>query len=131
MEEVEKDSAQDLAEEIEEIVEILPNLKLRLEICPRCSYKRQPWDEKFVSAFECPKCGVMYAVALEEMSRLNRGQRLKDEEEAELLRQAQEIGKAIGKGTGGAMFAGEERSWVVAAIILVVVLVVVAIFFLL
>ena len=78
MEEVEKDSAQDLAEEIEEIVEILPNLKLRLETCPRCSYKRQPWDEKFVSAFECPKCGVMYAVALEEMSRLNRGQRLKD-----------------------------------------------------
>lgn len=128
------DDKQIITKEIEEensaeVVETPANLKLRLEACPKCEYKRQPWDEKFVSPFECPKCGVVYALALEELERLNRGKQLQDEAEAEALRrQAQEL-SAAGKGSGGAMFAGEARSmWI--ALVFVILLGVLAAFFL-
>lgn len=127
-----KDKTEEISvEEVsEEVVEILPNLKIRLEACPRCDYRRQPWDEKYVSAFECPKCGVMYALALEEQKRLNRGQQLKDEAEAELRRQAEEMQKTIGKGISGAMFAGEERPWVWGVAALAIILLLGCVFFL-
>lgn len=32
-------------------------------ICPNCGYQRQPKDDEFASASECPKCGVIYEKA--------------------------------------------------------------------
>lgn len=110
----------------DEVVETPANLKLRLEACPKCEYKRQPWDEKFVSPFECPKCGVVYALALEELERLDRGRQLQAEAEAEALRRQAQENTVAGKGSGGAMFAGESRSKWIVLIVLVVVGVLVA-----
>jgi predicted Zn finger-like uncharacterized protein len=33
------------------------------KICPNCGYKRQPKDDEFFSATDCPKCGVIYTKA--------------------------------------------------------------------
>jgi len=105
-----------------EQLEIPPNLKLRLEQCPKCGYARQDGDDDFASPFECPKCGVVYAVAMEEVRRKNRGQELQDEAEAEELRrqaQANDLNLRSSQ-IGGAMFASEERgrAWLLVALAL-------------
>ena len=33
------------------------------KICPNCGYERQPTDDEFFSATDCPKCGVIYTKA--------------------------------------------------------------------
>jgi predicted Zn-ribbon and HTH transcriptional regulator len=34
--------------------------KYPITICPQCGYERKNSDDKFISADECPKCGVFY-----------------------------------------------------------------------
>ncbi len=94
----------------DEPVVIPANLKLRLEKCPKCHYERRSGDDDFASPFECPKCGVVYALAMEEVRRLNRGQELQDEAEAdELRRLAQAQDENIRSSQiGSAMFVVDE-----------------------
>lgn len=103
--------------EPEEPAVIPPSLKLRLEKCPKCDYERRKGDDDFASPFECPKCGVVYAIAMEEVRRRERGQEMQDEAEAdELRRLAQSQDESIRSSqVGGAMFVGEEKSrtWMV------------------
>jgi DNA-directed RNA polymerase subunit M/transcription elongation factor TFIIS len=107
----------------EEPVVIPPNLKLRLEKCPKCEYERRKGDDDFASPYECPKCGVVYALAMEEVRRRDRGRELQDEAEVdELRRLAREQNENIHSSqVGGAMFVGQEKSraWMVVAAILV------------
>lgn len=102
--------------ESEEPVVIPPNLKLRLEKCPKCEYERRDGDDDFASPYECPKCGVVYALAMEEVRRKNRGQELQDEAEVEEMRRlAQAQNENIRSSqVGSAMFVGQEKStaWV-------------------
>lgn len=105
---------------IKDQLDIPPNLKLRLEKCPKCGYARQDGDDDFASPFECPKCGVVYAVAMEEVRRKNRGQELQDEAEAEELRRQAHDPSLRSSQVGGAMFASEERgrAWLLVALVL-------------
>lgn len=104
----------------DEPVVIPANLKLRLEKCPKCLYERLSGDDDFASPFECPKCGVVYALAMEEVRRLNRGQELQDEAEAdELRRLAQAQDENIRSSQiGSAMFVGDEgnKIWIGLAV---------------
>jgi len=105
----------------DEPVVIPPNLKLRLEKCPKCTYERRPVDDDFASPFECPKCGVVYALAMEEVRRMNKGQELQDEAEVDALRRlAQAQNEQIRSSqVGSAMFVGEERNWIWLAVVAV------------
>lgn len=107
---------------IKEQLDIPANLKMRLERCPRCNYERQAGDEKFATPFECPKCGVVYAVAMEEVRKKNRGQELQDEAEVdELRRQSASLSDTIHSSqVGSAMFVSQERGrmWLVVALVL-------------
>lgn len=102
----------------EEPVVIPPNLKLRLEKCPKCTYERQSGDDDFASPYECPKCGVVYALAMEEVRRMNRGQELQDEAEVDAMRRlANAQNEQIRSSQiGSAMFVGEERNWIWLAV---------------
>jgi uncharacterized RDD family membrane protein YckC/DNA-directed RNA polymerase subunit RPC12/RpoP len=40
------------------------NLK-QFNTCPKCDYKRQPKDNEYTPATECPKCGVIYGKFME------------------------------------------------------------------
>lgn len=97
------------------------NLKLRLEKCPKCAYERQATDNQFASAFECPQCGVVYALAMEEVKRRNLGQQLQDEAEVAALKaESNATGSQIPTPqVGGAVFIGKERSstWIVVLIL--------------
>ena len=106
----------------DEPVVIPANLKLRLEKCPKCHYERRAGDDDFASPFECPKCGVVYALAMEEVRRLNRGQELQDEAEADALRRLAEAQDENIRSSqiGSAMFVVEEgyKIWIgLAAVI--------------
>lgn len=103
-------------------VVIPANLKLRLEKCPKCLYERQDGDDTFASPFECPKCGVVYALAMEEVRRKGRGQELQDEAEAEEMRRlAQAQDETIRSSQiGSAMFVGEEGNKIWIALIVIV-----------
>ncbi len=106
----------------DEPVVIPANLKLRLEKCPKCLYERRSGDDDFASPFECPKCGVVYALAMEEVRRLNRGQELQDEAEADALRrlaQAQDENIRSSQ-IGSAMFVVEEgyKIWIGLAVVI-------------
>jgi len=92
--------------------EVPQNLRMRLEKCPRCAYERRTGDDAYASPYECPKCGVVYALAMEEVHRQDRGRQLQDEAEAdEQRRLAQARGGDIGATqVGGAMFVGREKS---------------------
>ncbi len=96
------------------------HLRLRLEKCPMCTYERHEEDDAFSSPFECPKCGVVYAVAMEEVRRLNQGQQLQDEAElAEMRRRAQAQDPSLGGSQlGGAMFVNRAGSatWVAVGV---------------
>jgi hypothetical protein len=100
----------------DEPVVIPANLKLRLEKCPKCHYERRSGDDDFASPFECPKCGVVYALAMEEVRRLNRGQELQDEAEADALRRLAEAQDENIRSSqiGSAMFVVEEgyKIWI-------------------
>ena len=100
----------------DEPVVIPANLKLRLEKCPKCHYERRSGDDNFASPFECPKCGVVYALAMEEVRRLNRGQELQDEAEADALRRLAEAQDENIRSSqiGSAMFVVEEgyKIWI-------------------
>lgn len=122
----------DLPESDEPVV-IPPNLKLRLEKCPKCQYERRDGDDDFASPFECPKCGVVYAMAMEEVRRKNRGQELQDEAEAEEMRrlaQAQEDSIRSSQ-VGSAMFVGHERSWAWVSVVLALAAAALAAYFIL
>jgi hypothetical protein len=97
-----------------------PNLRMRLEKCPRCEYERREGDDEYATPYECPRCGVVYALAMEELHRKNRGRMHQDEAEVdELRRRAQARDESVGASqVGGAMFVGRERSW--AGIVLAV-----------
>jgi hypothetical protein len=103
-------------------VVIPANLKLRLDKCPKCLYERQSGDDKFASPFECPKCGVVYALAMEEIRRKGRGQELQDEAEAEEMRRLAQIQDENIRSSqiGSAMFVDKEQSRIWIALILVV-----------
>lgn len=105
----------------DEPVVIPPNLKLRLEKCPKCQYERQPGDDDFASPFECPKCGVVYALAMEEVRRKGRGHELQAEAEAEELRRLAQVQDENIRSSqiGSAMFVGQERSrfWLVLLVL--------------
>jgi DNA-directed RNA polymerase subunit M/transcription elongation factor TFIIS len=105
----------------DEPVVIPANLKLRLDKCPKCLYERQSGDDKFASPFECPKCGVVYALAMEEIRRKGRGQELQDEAEAEEMRRLAQVQDENIRSSqiGSAMFVGEERNKIWIAVILV------------
>ncbi len=100
----------------DEPVVIPANLKLRLEKCPKCHYERRSGDDDFASPFECPKCGVVYALAMEEVRRLNRGQELQDEAEADALRRLAEAQDENIRSSqiGSAIFVVEEgyKIWI-------------------
>lgn len=108
---------------VEEPVVIPPNLKLRLEKCPKCAYERRKGDDDFASPFECPKCGVVYALAMEEVRRRDRGQELQDEAEADELRRLAQTQDENIRSTqvGSAMFVGDEKSrvWMIVAGVLI------------
>lgn len=88
------------------------NLRMRLEKCPRCAYERRAGDDTFASPYECPRCGVVYALAMEEIRRLDKGRALQDEAEAAVLRQQTDQGLRAGASqVGGALFVGRNRSW--------------------
>lgn len=116
----------------EEAVVIPANMKLRLEKCPKCHYERQDGDEAFATPFECPKCGVVYALAMEEVRKQGRGHELQAEAEAEEMRRlAQAQNENIRSSqVGSAMFVGEEKSnmWI-AVVVLAILAVVGALFF--
>ncbi len=105
----------------DEPVVIPPNLKLRLEKCPKCQYERQAGDDAFASPFECPKCGVVYALAMEEVRRKGRGHELQAEAEAEELRRLAQVQDENIRSSqiGSAMFVGQERSrfWLVLLVL--------------
>ncbi|MDY0275642.1 MAG: hypothetical protein RBR42_09445 [Desulfomicrobium sp.] len=94
------------------------NLQLRLETCPSCGYNRQRSDNHYSSPFECPKCGIVYALAMEEVKKHNRGQQLQDE--AEVAAQKSETKEIQAPQMGGAVFATRERlpSWLILLVIL-------------
>lgn len=102
-------------------VVIPANMKLRLEKCPKCMYERKPEDDDLSSPFECPKCGVVYALAMEEVRRQNRGQELQDEAEAEAMRRLsqQQDENIRSSQIGSAMFVGQQGSmtWIIVAAI--------------
>jgi hypothetical protein len=102
------------------------NLKLRLEKCPKCQYERQEGDDDFATPFECPKCGVVYALAMEEVRRKGLGHELQAEAEAEEMRRlAQAQSENIRSSQiGSAMFVDEEKSkiWIVFVILALLVL---------
>jgi ssDNA-binding Zn-finger/Zn-ribbon topoisomerase 1 len=116
----------------DETVVIPASMKLRLEKCPKCHYERQDGDEAFATPFECPKCGVVYALAMEEVRKQGRGHELQAEAEAEEMRRlAQAQSENIRSSqVGSAMFVGEEKSniWI-AVVILAILAVVAALFF--
>ena len=117
--------------ESDEPVVIPPNLKLRLEKCPKCQYERRDGDDDFASPFECPKCGVVYALAMEEVRRRDRGQELQDEAEVEEMRrlaQAQDENIRSSQ-VGSAMFVGQERSRAWVGVVLALVAVALAAYF--
>ncbi len=92
--------------------EIPVNLKLRLEKCPKCGYERQAKDDGYASPFECPQCGVVYALAMEDVRRLNHGQQLQDEAEVHERRTRTERDPNVRSDqVGGAMFVGQTQSW--------------------
>ena len=96
----------------DDTVEIPFEHKLRLERCPKCDYRRLPDDDAYASPFECPQCGVVYALAMEELRLLNKGQSSQGEAEV-YAKRSQEIdtSKIISKQIGGAIYAGRDRSW--------------------
>jgi ssDNA-binding Zn-finger/Zn-ribbon topoisomerase 1 len=102
------------------------SLKLRLEKCPKCQYERQAGDEDFATPFECPKCGVVYALAMEEVRRKGLGHEMQAEAEAdEMRRLAQAQSENIQSSQiGSAMFVDEEKSttWIVFVILALLVL---------
>ena len=104
----------------DEPVVIPANLKLRLEKCPKCLYERQDGDDKFASPFECPNCGVVYALAMEEVRRKGRGEELQAEAEAEEMRRLAQVQDENIRSSqiGSAMFVGEEKNKVWIAVIL-------------
>lgn len=106
----------------DEPVVIPANLKLRLDKCPKCLYERQSGDDKFASPFECPKCGVVYALAMEEIRRKGRGQELQAEAEAEEMRRLAQIQDENIRSSqiGSAMFVDKEQNKIWIALILVV-----------
>ena len=127
MEDQEKTAKQAL----DEPVVIPPSLRLRLEKCPKCGYERKEGDDDFASPFECPKCGVVYALAMEEVRRKDRGQQLQDEAEADELRrlaQAQDENIRSSQ-VGSAMFVGQEKTWTWAVVALVVAMAAVGAYF--
>lgn len=105
----------------DEPVVIPANLKLRLDKCPKCLYERQSGDDKYASPFECPKCGVVYALAMEEIRRKGRGQELQDEAEAEEMRRLAQIQDENIRSSqiGSAMFVDKEQNKIWIAVILV------------
>ena len=102
-----------------------PNLRMRLEKCPKCNYERREGDDAYASPYECPKCGVVYGLAMEEVHRRDRGQQLQDEAEVEESRRLAQTrsGEYDSSQVGGAMFVGRERSraWIVLAVAFVLV----------
>ena len=115
----------------DEPVVIPPNLKLRLEKCPKCHYERQSGDDDFASPFECPKCGVVYALAMEEVRRKGRGHELQAEAEAEEMRRLAQVQDENIRSSqiGSAMFVGEEKNKVWIVLIVLALLVLGALFF--
>jgi DNA-directed RNA polymerase subunit M/transcription elongation factor TFIIS len=105
----------------DEPVVIPANLKLRLEKCPKCLYERRSGDDKFASPFECPKCGVVYALAMEEVRRKGRGEDLQAEAEAEEMRRLAQIQDENIRSSqiGSAMFVDEEKNkiWIVVFLV--------------
>lgn len=94
-------------------------LKLRLEKCPKCGYERGDTDGGYASPYECPRCGVVYALAMEEVRRRNKGQQLQDEAEVHQRRVDADRGPEIRAGqTGGVMYVGRRRypSWLCVAL---------------
>jgi len=102
------------------------SLKLRLEKCPKCQYERQAGDDDFATPFECPKCGVVYALAMEEVRRKGLGHDRQAEAEAEEMRRlAQAQSENIRSSQiGSAMFVDEEKSkmWIVFVVLALLVL---------
>lgn len=95
----------------DEPVEIPIDHKLRLERCPKCGYERQDTDDGYVSSFECPQCGVMYALAMEEVRRRNQGQELQDQAEAYASRSQGKGADRVGSmQVGGAFYVSRARS---------------------
>ena len=115
----------------DEAVVIPANLKLRLEKCPKCHYERQEGDNAFATPFECPKCGVVYALAMEEVRRQGRGHELQAEAEAEEMRRLAQAQSENIRSTqiGSAMFVDEEKSKIWIALIIVAILALCALFF--
>jgi hypothetical protein len=115
----------------DEPVVVPPNLRLRLEKCPKCSYERKKGDDDFASPFECPKCGVVYALAMEEVRRRDRGQQLQDEAEVDELRRLAQAQEENLRSTqvGSAMFVGEESTWTWVAVAVALALAAVGAYF--
>ena len=115
----------------DEPVVIPANLKLRLEKCPKCNYERQSGDDKYASVFECPKCGVVYALAMEEVRRKDRGHELQAEAEAEEMRRLAQVQDENIRSSqiGSAMFVGEEKNKVWIVLVVLALLVLGALFF--
>lgn len=97
----------------DELTVIPNNLKLRLEKCPKCGYERQGGDTDFFSPYECPRCGVLYAAAMEEIRKADKGHELLAEEEVDKLNKARSAidnRHAAGRQSGGALYVARSNS---------------------
>ncbi|GAB1409905.1 hypothetical protein MASR1M90_10590 [Desulfovibrionales bacterium] len=95
--------------------ELAEKLLIRLEICPKCQYERTPADDGLTSGYECPKCGVIYALALEEIERRNKGLELQDMAEAKKpVEQAPPPVEGMHMGGGIYVVRDEKPRWVYA-----------------
>lgn len=96
-------------------LELSEKLLLRLEICPKCQYQRISTDDALTSSYECPKCGIIYALALEEIERRNRGLESQDMAEVHAAQLAAEAVSGVKTSqVSAAMFVSQPKSsaWV-------------------
>lgn len=97
-------------------------LQLRLETCPKCGYNRQVRDAEYSSTFECPKCGIVYALAMEDIKKHNHGLELQDEAElgTQKITSNSSSAEIRTPQIGGAVFTRRERvpPWISFLVIL-------------
>jgi predicted Zn finger-like uncharacterized protein len=91
--------------------------QLHTKVCPRCSYHRQPDDDKFTASTECPKCGVIYDKARVEKVD---DRKISDEKSSELAQisnraiQTTEAHRGVGVLKGRIIEAIEKRAHPIA-----------------
>ncbi len=69
--------------------------------CPQCGYERTPKDDDFISAAECPRCGVFYEKVAQQT-------KMADAEPDEAAKQESSLGKESPETSGQQKETGEK-----------------------